>query len=405
MVTTVTNSRAEEIASSVKDLPSLPAVLQKLIMVLEDLECSAQDIERIVTTDPALTVRILKLANSPLYRGIDEVSTISQAVTRLGFFKLRDVAISVGATETLSQMADEKIQQNYWHHAVYTATCAFVLAKQSGLLIPEETFVTGLLHDIGELVQAAISPEQYARLQKIESHNRLQHEEELFGATHPRIGCMLLKQWELPKRLCDTVRLHHTEQVYLSKREPVISIVALADMLGKVHSLGSEPNCSAKTLFTLVKRAGVKLDQIADVLQQVDDQVADTQKHLEIAGDVAFLTPKSSSQNHKVALVSSNPSLNVWLQQLLSYLGHTTISFQDFLENPHEANLVILDPEEAGPMQMAKIESALEQTKNRLVVLAPETDPLPENLLKLELPQVGLFLTQDEIKRRAKAAK
>jgi HD-like signal output (HDOD) protein len=398
-----TIQKAEEIASRVKNLPSMPVVLQKLIMVLDDLSSSAKDIERIVSSDPALTARILKLANSPLYKGIEPVATISQAVTRLGFWKLRDVAISIGATETLSEMANEKIQQDYWHHAVYTATCANILAGISGFPVPEETFVIGLLHDIGELVLAAVSPEEFEQFLQIDPKNRLEHEEELFGATHPRIGNLLLKQWLLPKQLCDSVRLHHNEQVFTSKREPVISVVALADMLSKVHRLGSEPTCSAKTLFLLTKRAGVKVDQIAEVLRLVDEQVADTQKHLEIAGDVSFMSPIVSALNHKVAVVSSNPVMVTWLQQLLTYLGHTTLPMQEFLDSPGEAHLVILDPEDLGALQEEKLETSLDQTRNRLVVLDSETETLPGILQQWNLPKISLFLTQVEIKRHARS--
>jgi HD-like signal output (HDOD) protein len=403
MPATGTIQKAEEIASRVKNLPSLPVVLQKLIMDLEDMGSSAKDIERTVATDPALTARILKLANSPLYKGIAPVATISQAVTRLGFWKLRDVAISIGTTETLSEMADEKAQQSYWHHAVYTATCANVLATVSNLPVPEEAFVAGLLHDIGELVLAAVAPEQFVQFQKIDPHDRLAHEEELFGATHPRIGTMLLRQWLLPKPLCDAVRLHHTEKVYTSKREPVISVVALADMLGKVHGVGSEPNCSARTLFLLAKRARVKVDQIAEVLHLVDKQVADTQKHLEIAGDVSFLTMTASSRNYNVAVVSSEPSMVTWLQQLLTYFGHKTMPLQDFLETPEEAHLVILDLEATSPERLARLKPILEQTRNRLVVLDSEMDLLPDILRDWKLPKINLFLTQGEIKRHAKA--
>lgn len=389
--------RAEEIVNSVKHLPSLPAVLQKLIMVLEDYDCSAQDIERIVTTDPALTVRILKLANSPLYKGIEKVATISQAVTRLGFLKLRDVAISVGATQSLSELADEKTQQEYWHHAVYTATCAHVLAEKAGMPIPEETFVIGLLHDIGELALAAIAPDEYAQLQKAEPHARFEKEEALFGAAHPRIGNLLLKQWELPKRLCDSVRFHHQEKVYLSKREPVLSIVVLADMLSKVHCLGSEPNCSASTLFQLIKRGGINADQIAEVLSEVDLKVADTQKHLEIAGNVAFLTPVRSARNYNVALITKSPALNSWLQQLLSYFGHTAMSLEGFLQSPEDAHMIIIDPEVVDSGFRDQIEPILEQMQNRVVVLASQESPLPNELKSWDLPKIDLFLTQKVI--------
>ncbi len=402
MLATSTNQKAEEIVKGVKNLPSLPAVIQKLIMILEDLSCSTMDIERIVSTDPALTARILKLANSPLYKGVHEVATISQAATRLGFWKLRDVAISIGTTESLSGMADEKAQQTYWHHAVYTATCANILAKTGGMPIPEETFVTGLLHDIGELVFAAVSPEQFALLQAIKPHNRLGKEEELFGTTHTRIGNLLLKQWLLPKRLCDTVRLHHNEQIYTSKREPVLSIVALADMMSKVHGLGSEPNCSAATLALLIKRSGVNVDQISEVLRQVDQQVANTQKDLEIAGDVSFLTPPSSSRNYKIAMVSSQQSTTMWMEQLLSYLGHTALPVSDFMEDPETAHLVILDPDASNTALLTRMQPILEQMQNHLVILESETAPAIGFLAKMKLPEIPLFLTQEKIRQYAK---
>lgn len=395
--------KAEEMASRVKNLPPLPAVLQKLIMVLEDMSCSASDIERIVSTDPALTARILKLANSPLYKGIEEVATISHAVTRLGFMKLRDVAISIGTTETLSGLANEKVQQEYWHHAVYTATCAKILATTAGLPVPEVTFVTGLLHDIGELVLAAVSPEQFAQFQKVDRQDRLEHENEWFGATHPRIGSLLLRQWLLPKSLCDAVRLHHNEQVITSKREPLISLVALADMLSKIHGIGTEPHCSAKTLFLVAKRAGVGIDKIAEVLRQVDEQVADTQKHLEIAGDVSFLTPSASSRNYNIAVVSTAPAMETWLQQQLSYLGHTVMPLTEFLAAPDDAHLVILDPNANGPDLEAKLAPALEQVRGRIAVLAGKPETPPHLVQDWQLPQIDLFMTQQEIKRLAKA--
>jgi len=401
MPATGTVRKAEEIATSVKNLPSLPAVVQKLIMVLDDTGSSAKDIEDIVATDPALTARILKLANSPLYKGVDPVATISQSVTRLGFWKLRDVVISVGAAETLSELASEKAQQDYWHHALHTATCSNILATTAGLPIPEEAFVTGLLHDIGELVFAAISPERYTQYWELDPQHRLEQEEELFGATHPRVGNMLLRQWLLPKPLCDAVRLHHTEKVYSSKREPVISVVALADMLGKVHCIGSEPNCPAKTLFLVTKRAGVRIDQIAEVLRQVDKQVADTQKRLEIAGDVSFLTRTASTRNYTVAVISSEPAMVTWLQQLLSYFGHTIMPLPDFFNAPDEAHLVILDPEAASPRRLARLMPVLEQTRDRLVILDSGIEMSPGDLQEWALPKIGLFLTRDEIERYA----
>lgn len=403
MPTIGTTENAERIATSVRHLPPLPAVVRKLLLILEDYSCSAADIERVVATDPALTARILKLANSPLYKGIDAVATVSQAVTRLGFWKLKDVAISVGTTATLSELADETVQQEYWHHALQTATCARILANVAGLPLPEETFVAGLLHDIGELVLAAVAPVEFGRFQRIAPHERLGREAEVFGATHPRIGTMLLRQWLLPKPLCDMVRLHHTEQVYTSSREPVISLVALADVLSQVNGIGAEPKWSARTLFQVAKRAGVPLGAIADVLGQVDDQIADTQRHLEVGGDMSFLTPPRSSRNYRVVVMSADAAVTQWLEQLVAYHRHTLVTPSAFLTDPDTAHLVILDPAATAPRLLPGWREALAHARDRLVLCETGEQLERGTLQEWNLPTVGLFLQRDEIDHHARS--
>ena len=296
--------KAEEIVARVKYLPSLPAVVDKLLMMLDDMDTSAVEIERLVSTDSALASRILKLANSPLYKGVHSVATISQAVTRLGMWKLRDVAVTVSTTGTLAEMADQQIQNAYWHHALFTATCASVLAQETGVPVPEIPFTLGLLHDVGSLVLAAVAPEEYRGFQKLSSARQTEQEMQVFGTTHPRIGSLLLRQWNLPKSLWEGVRLHHNEQVITSNREPVISLVALADMLWRVNHAHAEPPVTARTLQTVARRVDLPLERVAHVLRRVDAEVDTARQDLEIAGDVSFLTsaPASRAPAHRRGL-------------------------------------------------------------------------------------------------------
>ena len=394
--TTCPRNKAEEIAARVKYLPSLPAVVEKLLMVLNDFNTSAADIERIVATDSALAARILKLANSPLYKGVESVGTISHAVTRLGMWKLRDVAVSVATTGTLTELADEAIQRDYWHHALYTATCARVLAVESDLPLPEAPFVSGLLHDVGALVLAAVAPQDFRRYLEIPPAERPSREESVFGTTHPRIGSRLLRQWNLPRPLCDGVRMHHNEQVITSPRDPIVSLVALADMLWKINRDNHEPRFTAEVLFTTAQRANVPLERIAELLKAADGQVDQTRRDLEIAGDVSFLAPRPPARPRRIATATDHPATATWLEQCLGYLGHQVVPLATFVDDPSVAELVVFDPTMLSRMD-CDLEAAMLARKSRLCVLETEKEPVEMLVEGKPLPSLGLFPTQDEL--------
>jgi len=400
-----TKRREAEIATRVRDLPALPAVLQKLIVVLNDMGSSTRDIQDIISTDPALTAKILRLANSPLYKGAHGAATISQAVTRLGFWKLRDVAISVGATETLAGLADPRVQERFWSHAIYTATCAHVLTQHSGTSCSEETFVVGLLHDIGELVLAAIMPEEYAEYRNYDPEYRLGSEEHVFGVTHARVGNMLLRQWDLPKTLCEAVRLHHNEIVIRSKREPVITVVAAADLLSRLHGVGGEAPCPPSLLFTLFKRMKIEVSQVGAILEAVDKRVIETQEHLEITGDLSIIPPAGKPMNHKVAVISSDDTLVTWYRQLLSYGGHLFQAPKPFLDDPDAVDLVILDLQTLGETRLQRLRPVLEAARHKTVALVPDPDGSAPLLTDWDLPKIDLFPSGDRITQTVVAAK
>ncbi len=388
--------KAEEIVARVKYLPSLPAVVDKLLMMLDDMDTSAVEIERLVSTDSALASRILKLANSPLYKGVHSVATISQAVTRLGMWKLRDVAVTVSTTGTLAEMADQQIQNAYWHHALFTATCASVLAQETGVPVPEIPFTLGLLHDVGSLVLAAVAPEEYRGFQKLSSARQTEQEMQVFGTTHPRIGSLLLRQWNLPKSLWEGVRLHHNEQVITSNREPVISLVALADMLWRVNHAHAEPPVTARTLQTVARRVDLPLERVAHVLRRVDAEVDTARQDLEIAGDVSFLTSAPASRALRIAVASGHEATAAWLQQCLEYLGHQVLTLADFVDDPFAAEMVVTDPRTLQTRDES-VQDALVAREGDLVLL-DSGEEVPEVDLEVEdAPRLDLFPGQEQL--------
>jgi len=143
----------EKIIHDVAPLVSLPAVCVRLNEMVDDPACSAEDMGRVINQDAALTARLLRIANSPMYGFTTKIDTVSRAVTVLGTKQVRDISLATAAVKTFQGIPNTLVSmQSFWEHSIYCALCARTLAMDCLRRQREAVFVAGLLHDIGELV-------------------------------------------------------------------------------------------------------------------------------------------------------------------------------------------------------------------------------------------------------------
>ncbi len=195
-------------------LISLPEIFIKINEMVEDPATSATDVGNYICRDPALTARLLKIANSPLYGFPSRIDTISRAITIIGLRGIRDLVLASSTVEVFSRMSSDFIDMNkYWQHSLYCAVYARTLAGKCNALHVEPFFIAGLLHDIGQLIILHKLPEM-AR----ETHLRArdsglplsQIEQEVIGFDHVQVGVELLRFWRLPPNILDAVGYHQS---------------------------------------------------------------------------------------------------------------------------------------------------------------------------------------------------
>ncbi len=193
-------------------LISLPEVFIKINEMVEDPASSATDVGNFISQDPALTARLLKIANSPLYGFPSRIDTISRSITIIGMRGIRDLVLASSTIDIFSKLSSDFIDMNnYWQHSMYCAVYARLLALKCNALHVEPFFISGLLHDIGQLIILHKLPEM-AR----ESHLRAkdhglplsQVEREVIGFDHMQVGVELLRFWHLPTTILDAVGFH-----------------------------------------------------------------------------------------------------------------------------------------------------------------------------------------------------
>jgi len=255
--------RMRRIAQRVNNIPTLPMVMAKIIEMVDNPKTTAPQLAEFISRDPALTLKILKLANSAFYGFPQKIGTINLAIVVLGFESVKDLGLSSAVVETFSgsTYGDEGEINKFWEHSVAVAAGCKILARGYNMNISGEIFVAGLLHDIGKLVLMRFLAEEYK--EALEQAKKKQCEAykcelELLGFSHADVGGWLAEQWNLPFHQSNAIYYH--PYPWLSFREPNLAMVVnFADVLAHHagHNVGAAvaPEAHPKVLSYLkIKR-------------------------------------------------------------------------------------------------------------------------------------------------------
>lgn len=233
----------EAIRQSLDRLPPMPAVITRVMELTNDPQCTAQDLQKVIGMDEVLSSKVLRLVNSARYGFPRRITTLSHAVILLGFETIRNLAIGVATVRlVLRHGVNSPVnRQKFWEHSLETGLAASTLAKhlRKNLILREEMFLTGLLHDLGILFLSQSFPEEYRAV--VERCNSLEEvqtvEQEIFGITHGEVGARMAERWNLPPVFAE-VMLHHHAPVPDSPFFQQVGAVYLGDQLS--YSIGAE---------------------------------------------------------------------------------------------------------------------------------------------------------------------
>lgn len=211
-IITNTLSPKELVTGSIR-LVSLPEVCIRVNEMLDEPAVTAAELGQIISQDTSLTARLLKIVNSSYYGFQMKIETVSRAVTVVGLRELRGLVIAASAVETFSNVPDTILNKvRFWRHSLYCGVIARLLAEQCNVLHSERLFVAGLLHDIGKLIVAQRLPTETKMISlEVENGKRseLEVEQDFLGFNHAEVGGELMKAWNMPDTLFESVAYHH----------------------------------------------------------------------------------------------------------------------------------------------------------------------------------------------------
>ncbi|MGB7158701.1 MAG: HDOD domain-containing protein [Tepidisphaeraceae bacterium] len=217
-------------------IATLPEVTNKIIITVEDPKASASTLHKIVSHDPALVSRILKVVNSAFYGLPGQIGSIERAIVLLGLNAVKNIAVAASLGQMFrGALCDGFTAKDLWTHCMAVAITSRELAKQMKAPIADEAFLAGMIHDLGLLVSLQVNPEQLrAACEKAKGSggaNFCEIEREVIGVDHQQLGEALAAHWKFP-RSCQLVAGHHHQPALLSDNNRLlVTLVYVADTI------------------------------------------------------------------------------------------------------------------------------------------------------------------------------
>ena len=234
----------EDFESKIRDtieyLPPIPLVMTELIQALND-DIDLNDLGRIISKDPSMSMNVLKVANSAFYGLRNKVATIEHAVRMLGTREITSLCIACSACSVLKPASRKSTIDLtlFWRHSVATGVFSKLLSSELNIGLLNNIYLAGLIHDVGKIVLDRFAHDMYSDVMRL-AHNEnvsiLDAEKRIMGASHDVVGAWLMEKWQLPPIFSQVAMYHHHTSNSPDDCLIAVSIVSFANHIAKRKS-------------------------------------------------------------------------------------------------------------------------------------------------------------------------
>lgn len=354
-----------------RKLFTIPESYSEILQITKDANSDLEELSKVIIRDPAISVKVLNLANSSFYGGID-VTDISRAIIRIGFNATASLALSA-MVYNFTKNCDTNIDKvKFWRHSLEVAIASRLIAKYVKDVDPNEVYTCGLLHDLGILFfELLISDNYEITCRQTESEFDLcLVEESLWDMSHSDIGRDVLSHWGIPKKICDVVGHHHypfDNKDYLKES----CIVALANLISNSRIIGHRGDALEKIVLK---------ERLIKILEIDEELLSEIQNELPfILNDESAFLDEDIGSLQKLLLSGYHSLTERW---------HIT---NDKLNSLIKNGYKILEslPENEKILAVEQLKSLKKRFNDLITELTDEINPVNENSSEQELTNVN----------------
>jgi HD-like signal output (HDOD) protein len=241
---TTAEQREQVVTAAIREIShiaTLPEITLKIIDLVEDPKSTAQDLNQVISNDPALCSRILKVVNSSFYGLPGQIGSINRAIVMLGLNAVKNIAIAASLAKLFrgGDLTPEFSARHLWHHANQVAAASKMIADQLKLGLGDEAYLAGLIHDLGIMVEMQF--DRNALIEVVQAlgpgpdgsplNDMLAVEQTIFGANHQDFGLALCKKWKFPETFQRVTGFHHRPLDLAAENRTITTIVHIADRM------------------------------------------------------------------------------------------------------------------------------------------------------------------------------
>ena len=236
--------KAETIKDRVKDIPSLPEIVNKVINLVQNPNSSALQLSKIIANDAGLTARVLKLVNSAYYGFPKQISSIQHAIAILGFSTIRGLVLSssifkiFAPKDNASKLLDYK---KLWRHSLLTATINKHVNNALKYSENENLFSSAILHDMGKIILDQYDHGNYvlslAENSELSINDDLECEKKYCGLDHCEVGHLIAEHWNLPETITEAIKYHHSPKESMPEHKKIVTMTAISNIFAHAKEM------------------------------------------------------------------------------------------------------------------------------------------------------------------------
>ena len=284
------NNFDKSLNAYIKNMPSLPTSVAKVFEVCNNLQTSPADLNQVVSLDPVLVGRVLKLLNSAYYGLGQPVTSLTRAIIMLGINTVKNLALSTAVMGHLPSKSDSSglDMEGFWRHSLCVGVSAKLLAKKRGVDVKmtEEFFTAGLLHDIGKIPLNAVLLKEYMLTVSIADRERIsliKAEKDSLGLNHCSAGALIAAAWKLDGAVRDSIEFHHDYEGYTGDNKDVLYSIAAANRFASISEIGFSGDRYPDPLPAEVWDAlNVSKDVFDEIVENVNNEIEKAEVFLKI---------------------------------------------------------------------------------------------------------------------------
>ncbi len=271
----------------IKRMPSLSTTVGKVMEICSRTDPSPNELNKVISLDPVLTGQVLKLINSAYYSLMNNVTSLTRAITMLGMNTVKNMALSTAIIRSVSGAKKSKAlpTKKFWAHSIGTGVCAKLLAKANGVpvLECEEYFVAGLLHDLGKI---PFGDEYIAVLLQAQQEYQplIAVEREVLGIDHQEVGRLIAEKWKLNEAMSNAICFHHDVEAAPEEHRILAAYVGLANMYANILDFGyaGDPFPAEEEAEKMLELTGLTWEMFGEIAESVEEEIQKAQVFLQI---------------------------------------------------------------------------------------------------------------------------